>query len=95
MFDSILNPIKLEDYETVRPFEGTGNFAVKKYYKYPFRPFYRKKLYMVRDLMDKGKIYKEYLDFGSGPLITPELKRHAITVTSIDEHDTIDRGEQI
>lgn len=92
MLDSLLNPIKLAEYDSVNRYDGKGNFAVNKYYHYPYRPFYRKKLYMIRSLLDKGRIYKNILDFGAGPgIFTPELKRHAISVVSVNEEDFIDK----
>lgn len=91
MFDSIFNPIQLPSHALLKEQEGKGNYAIKKYYQFPYRPFYRKKLYMVRNLLNKGRIYKNILDFGSGPgIFTKELKRHATSVTSVNETDVID-----
>lgn len=91
MLDSLVRPIKLPKHSQIAKYEGTGNFAVDKYYRFPYRPFYRKKLYMVRDMLDRGRIYKNILDFGSGPgILTEELKCHACSVVSINENDKID-----
>ena len=91
MLDSILHPITLPSYREIKHLEGGGNYAVDKYYKLPWRPFYRKKLYMVLSLLDKGRIYKNILDFGCGPgILTPELKKRATNVVSIDKKDGID-----
>lgn len=92
MFDGIFHPIHFPPFQSLKKFEGKGNFAIKKYYQYPFRPFYRKKLYMIRDLMDKKRVYDNILDFGSGPgIFTTELKRHALNVKSIDTGDILDK----
>ena len=86
MLDCIFNPITLPPYHSVKHLEGTGNFAVDKYYKWPFRPFYRKKLYMMRDMLDKERIYTTIMDFGSGAKIfVPELKKHANQVKCMDK----------
>lgn len=91
MFDSITRPIQLPPRKSLIEYEGKGNYAISKYYDLPYRPFYRKKLYMVRSLLDRGRIYKNILDFGSGPgIFTHELKKHACSVTSVNETDTID-----
>ena len=60
------NGLLLPPLSQVIQFEGKGNFAVKKYYKWPFSLFYRKKLKMILDMMD-DRIYTSILDFGSGP----------------------------
>ena len=92
MLDSLLHPIKLPEYSSLKEHEGKGNYAIGKYYKLPYRPFYRKKLYMVRNLLDKGRVYKNILDFGSGPgVFTDELKKHSISVTNLDKWHRIDR----
>jgi len=91
MLDSLLHPIKLPTYDSLKEHEGKGNYAISKYYKLPYRPFYRKKLYMVRDLLDKGRVYKNILDFGSGPgVFTKELKRHSLSTHSVDKGHYID-----
>lgn len=91
MLDSILHPIKFPPYSSLKSYEGQGNWAIGKYYKLPYRPFYRKKLYMIRDMLDKGRIYKNIMDFGSGPgIFSHELRKHAISVTSVDRADIID-----
>ena len=73
-------------YDTVRVHEGKGNYAVAKYYKWPWRAFYRHKLKMIVDLMD-GEFYDSLLDFGSGPgVLKPELSRHALRYLAIDSN---------
>jgi len=92
MLDSLLNPIKLPDFNSIKRHEGKGNFAVSKYYKFPYRPFYRKKLYMVRDLLDKDRVYDNILDFGAGPgIFTQELKEHALRVVSVNKDEVTDK----
>lgn len=91
MFDSLTNPITFPDYSSLKELEGKGNYAIGKYYRFPWRTFYRKKLYLVRSLLDKDRVYKNILDFGCGPgIFTPELKRHSINVVSVDKEDMID-----
>ena len=69
--------------------EGKGNFAVSKYYQWPFRPFYRYKFKMVVDMM-RGEHYSRLLDFGAGSRIfKPELLRHANFVSCVDKDSVI------
>src|SRR3990167_8356240 len=83
MFHSLFNPIALPSYEFLKLHEGKGNYAISKYY--------RKKLYMIRDLLDEKRIYDNILDFGSGPgIFEKELKRHALKVAAVDKGDQID-----
>lgn len=84
--------IKLPSYETLKQFEGKGNYAIKRYYQFPTNIFYKHKLKMVVKLMDKNRIYRNILDFGSGPgIFTEELKRHALRVKQLEVGDAIDR----
>jgi hypothetical protein len=57
--------LHLPPYYKVRHLEGTGNFAVDSYYKFPRRIFYRHKLKMILDMMG-DKHYYNILDFGCG-----------------------------
>ena len=66
--------------------EGAGNFAVSKYYKLPFRPFYRHKFQMMIDMIH-GKKYNRILDFGAGSgIFREELLRHSNFVTCVDRY---------
>jgi len=92
MFDSIYDPIKLPELSSISKHEGGGNYAISKYYRHPYKMFYRKKLYIARNLLDKDVIYRTILDFGSGPgIFTKELKRHAISVKSYEPGVLIDK----
>jgi len=96
MLDSLLNPIKLKPYDAVKKLEGTGNFAVSKYYRQPYRFFYRKKLYMMRNLIEKkNRKYHNALDFGSGSgILLPELSRYAHYALTCDVNSIIDPRSQ-
>ena len=80
----MLYGIALPPYELVRKYESQGNWAVKKYYQFPFNIFYKKKLRMIIDMLQPGKIYRNILDFGGGPaqIFKKELGKHAMSVTS-------------
>ncbi len=89
MLDTFVRPLTLPKYSSISHEEGKGNWAVKKYYQFPHRFFYRHKLRMITDMMDKR--YHNILDYGSGPgVFTPELKKHAHFVTSYDLNSTFD-----
>lgn len=86
----MFNHLLLPPYSSVSRFEGKGNYAVDKYYKLPYSVFYRHKLKMVVNLME-DKMYKNCLDYGSGPgIFTPELRKHAYSVLSHDAHGAVD-----
>ena len=92
MFDSLRNPIKFPELSSLLKYEGGGNYAISKYYRYPYRLFYRKKLYIARSLMKKDFVYRTILDFGSGPgIFTPELKQHAMAVKNYEPGVIIDK----
>lgn len=80
----MLYGIALPPYELVKKFEGQGNWAVKKYYQFPFNIFYKKKFKMIIDMLTPGKIYRNILDYGGGPaeIFKKELGKHAMSVTS-------------
>ena len=74
---------------SIKHLEGKGNFAVSKYYKLPFRPFYRHKFKMIVDMIGNSK-YEKILDFGSGSgIFRTELLRHAKLVSCINEDNAI------
>jgi len=68
MFNLILPP-----YEAVEHLEGIGNYAVKKYYKWPWRFFYRHKLKMLLSIF--YYYHQSILDFGCG---TTKILRDSI-----------------
>lgn len=77
--------LNLPDYKTVKHLEGGGNYAVGRYYKWPFSIFYQKKLRMILDLMD-GRMYDNILDYGAGPanMFGEELGNHCHRLVSFD-----------
>lgn len=80
--------MRLPSYSSLKQHEGSGNYAIKPYYRFPKRFFYRHKLKMIVDMMRPG-LYRNIMDFGAGPgIFTPELQRHGLWVTKID-HLTI------
>lgn len=92
MFDSLFHPIQIAEHKDLKRYEGNGNYAIGKYYNFPFRPFYRKKLYIARNLLDKNRVYRNIMDFGSGPgIFTKELKKHALSVKNYEYGEPIDR----
>lgn len=87
----MLYGLTLPPYKLVQEFEGKGNYAVKKYYQFPFNIFYLKKFRMILDMMGAFRVAR-IMDFGCGParLLKQELtKRSFYPVTCIDEGDTI------
>jgi len=82
--------LHLPKHNEVKHLEGTGNFAVSKYYQFPFRFFYRHKLKMIVKAMG-DKTYFRALDFGAGKarIFEKELKRHSCFVTSFDLGDVL------
>lgn len=81
--------LDLPPYHTLQRFEGRGNYAIWKYYQWPYRFFYRKKLKMILELITTrgGKC----LDFGAGPgIFTKTLTNNFATVKSLDRQDSID-----
>lgn len=86
MFDSIALP----PYPSLKRYEGKGNWAIKKYYQWPYSLFYRHKLKMIVEMLGKKK-HNNILDFGAGPgIFTKELSKHAISVKSFDLGDVMD-----
>ena len=76
----------LPNYEDVMEWEGLGNYAIKKYYKWPFRFLYRKKLQMALNMLDEDTVYSRTLDFGCGParIFEKELARRSLYVDCVD-----------
>ena len=85
----MLHSIQYPPLESLKHLEGKGNFAVSKYYKWPFKPFYRHKFKMIIDMM-KDEHYNRVLDFGAGSAIfRPELLSHSNFVTCVDKSSPI------
>lgn len=83
--------LHLKPYSEIKHLEGIGNFAVSKYYKFPFSFFYRHKLKMSIKMLEKS-VYKNILDFGTGSgILLPELRKHAQFAKGIDKLDVIDK----
>lgn len=81
----MLHSVQYPPLSSIKHLEGKGNFAVSKYYKWPFRPFYRHKFKMIVDMMGDN-YYQRILDFGAGSgIFNTELMCHANYVTSIDK----------
>lgn len=84
----MFNRLKLPEYSSLERYEGRGNYALKKYYQFPYSFFYRHKLKMIVNLMHEK--YKNILDFGCGPgIFTPELKKYALFVIDLEKNDPI------
>ena len=83
------NRLFLPLYESLKEHEGKGNFAIKKYYQFPFSLFYRHKLKMILSLMDSR--YRSILDFGSGPgIFLPTLRKRSDVVVGFEKGDKFD-----
>lgn len=81
--------ISYPPFESLKHLENTGNFAVSKYYKLPFRPFYRHKFKMIVEMMDDKK-YDRILDFGAGSgIFEKELLKHGDQIYQIDEDSIV------
>jgi len=81
------NRLSLPPLQGIKHLDGKGNFAVKKYYAFPFSFFYQKKLRMILNLLDRKRIYRNILDFGSGEaeIFKPELSKRALNVKCVDK----------
>ena len=88
----MLHSLLLPEYDEVRHFEGLGNYAIDKYYKWPFRYFYRKKLELILKELEAGRIYGNILDYGSGPaeIFRKSLAKRALSVTCVDSQEELD-----
>ena len=86
----MLHSLALPEYRKVKDYEGGGNYAISRYYKFPFRFFYRQKLRMLVELLGP-KIHKNILDFGSGKaeIFREELEKHALQVKCVDMQEPI------
>lgn len=88
MLDSIAYPLTFPKYSSVRKLEGNGNYAIRKYYVYPWRYFYRHKVRMIERMLRDSR-FNSIMDFGAGPeLMTPQWKKYAHEVYCIDKHHT-------
>ncbi len=67
----MLYSLALPPYESIKALEGSGNFAVKKYYQFPYSFFYQKKLKMVLGYLKSRDL--AILDFGCGEARILEL----------------------
>ena len=87
MLDCIKHPLKFPRYDSVKGFEGQGNWAVNKYYYYPWRYFYRHKVRMIEKLL-RGRKFSSIMDFGSGPgLLCKEWEKYSDYVCPIEKGD--------
>lgn len=87
----MFNNLTLPKYSEIAKFDGKGNWAVKKYYQWPYRPFYRHKLKMALDLIQHER-FNNILDYGCGPgILTPELRMRGKKLMSIDKFENIDQ----
>jgi hypothetical protein len=86
-----MGSITLPPYSQVEKYEGLGNFAIGKYYKFPYNIFYTMKFKLIVSLLS-DHLYKNILDFGSGPaeIFRPELKKHGLVVTCLDRENELD-----
>ncbi len=86
----MFNSIALPSYDSLKKFEGKGEWAIGKYYQWPYSFFYQHKLKMIISHMG-DRFYRNILDFGSGPgIFSRELHRHAHFVTEYDLGTAID-----
>lgn len=87
----MFNSLTLPPYDSLIKYEGKGNYAIWKYYKFPYSFFYRHKLKMMVAMMDKGRIYRNCLDFGSGPgIFTEELRKHSLKIKQLEKGEAVD-----
>ncbi len=84
MLDHFTHPLKFPSYKSVKRFEGLGNWAVKKYYQWPYRYFYRHKVRMIERML-RDKHYDSMIDFGAGPgVLTEQWYRFSTKVLPLD-----------
>lgn len=88
----MLHSLALPPYESVKHLEGKGGYAVDKYYRHPYKFFYKKKLEMVLSYLTPGRLYMSILDFGCGQakILLPSLQRRACFVDSVDRIEDVD-----
>jgi hypothetical protein len=83
------NSLILPSLRTLEEYEGLGNYAIKKYYTFPYRYFYRHKLQMIVDMIGSDYYYN-ILDLGSGPgIFLDELKKHSVRVKLADRIEEV------
>jgi len=88
MLDTLLLPLTLPERSQIIKHEGLGNYAISKYYQFPYSFFYQYKLRMILSMM-KGEKCSKILDYGAGPgIFTPELRKWG-KVVSVDISDQI------
>lgn len=89
MLDCLSYPLTFPPYSSVKHLDGTGNFAVKKYYFYPWRYFYRHKIRMIEKML-RDHIFESLMDFGAGPgLMTKQWEKYAYSVYPVDKQSTV------
>lgn len=85
MLDHISHPLSFPKYSKVKHHENRGNWAVKKYYFWPWRFFYRHKVRMIERAI-RGDRFNSLMDFGAGPgILTLQWNKYAHEVYSINE----------
>lgn len=91
MLDHLTNPLKFPKYSSVAHLEGHGNYAVEKYYKWPYRYFYRHKIRMIERML-RGRSYRNIIDFGCGPgLFTDQWHEYSEDVILVDKESSLDK----
>jgi len=87
----MLHRLELPTYESISHLEAKGGYAVKKYYRWPWKWFYRKKLEMLLSYLEDGRIYGSVLDFGCGKpkILGPSLDKIGLNVSYVDEGDKL------
>lgn len=82
--------LTLPPYSKVAYLDGMGNYAVKKYYKWPFSFFYRKKLELILEMLPEK--VDNILDFGCGDakIFEPALSKRCNRLVCIDRPENID-----
>lgn len=87
MLDCINYPLSFPSYTSVKEYEGKGNYAVSKYYQYPWRWLYRHKIRMIERAI-RGEYFNSIMDFGSGPgIMTNQWKKQAHEIYSVDKRN--------
>jgi len=88
----MLHRLALPPYESVKKYEGTGNFAVSKYYHFPFSFFYQKKLRLILSMLDnRTSPYLSILDFGCGEakIMEKTLRQLSSNVHCVDKIEDV------
>lgn len=89
MLDHLTHPLKFKPYHSVKHLEGEGNWAISKYYKWPYRYFYRHKIRMI-EMMLRDRRYRSAIDFGCGPaILVNQWHEYAEDVFLVDEYDQL------